>query len=79
MIAFLFTTSPLLGCMLCGAAVSVGKAQVSVLMFVDEQFSYCNYLLVCDISKYDILTVNTLICTLLDHIQKEEERGERRR
>ena len=66
--------------MLCGAAVSVGKAQVSVLIFVDEQFSYCNYLLVCDISKYDILTVNTLIFTP-DHIQKEvlrelRERGE---
>jgi len=35
----LFTTSPL-GCMLCGAAVSVGCAQVSVLIFnVVEQFS----------------------------------------
>ena len=70
MIAFLFTTSPLLGCMLCGAAVSVGKAQVSVLIFVDEQFSYCNYLLVCDISKYDILTVNTLICVPITYKKK---------
>ena len=66
MIAFLFTTSPLLGCMLCGAAVSVGCAQVSVL--ISE--NYPDYLLSCDISKYDILTVNTLICVPITYKKK---------
>ena len=64
--------------MLCGATVSVW-AELKFQSSFSWTSNSPNYLLICDISKYEILTVNTLIFTLITtctHVQKEEERGE---